>query len=174
MKSENITMAIKRTSKWQLREHSVIRKQCSGQLGTLTKLVHVGVFQGEPVFVPTDGGGQFLDVRFEHSDMLWPWSGFLALYVYVKSYGSAYNGTASGEATFTIVSPPMPGETEERTSLVKLPIKVNVIPTPPRCVDVACLFIVTKPTDLCMAAHPTAGKSMPAADKASMVCRTLL
>jgi membrane-bound transcription factor site-1 protease len=86
------------------------------------------------LYVPTNEGGKFLDVRFEHSDLLWPWSGFLALYVYVRSEGSAFNGTATGEATFTIVSPPMPGETEDRRSTVKLPITVAVIPVPPRCI----------------------------------------
>lgn len=73
-----------------------------------------------------------MDVRFEHSDLLWPWSGFLALYVYVRAEGKTFNGTATGEASFTIISPPMPGETEERKSKVTLPITVAIIPTPPR------------------------------------------
>ena len=84
------------------------------------------------MFTPTDNGGKHLDVRFEHSDLLWPWSGFLALYIYVRPSGSTFNGTASGEVSFTIVSPPMPGELSERLSLVTLPITVAVIPTPPR------------------------------------------
>lgn len=91
-----------------------------------------GVFEAEPLFVPTDEGGKLLDVRFEHSDLLWPWSGFLAIYIYVRPEGESFNGTASGEASFTIVSPPMPGETEDRKSVVRLPLTVNIIPTPPR------------------------------------------
>ncbi len=91
-----------------------------------------GIFEAEPLFIPTNEGGKLLDVRFEHSDLLWPWSGFLALYVYVRAEGEAFNGTATGEASFTIISPPMPGETEERKSKVILPITVAVIPTPPR------------------------------------------
>ena len=104
---------------------------CNGCTQSLS-IQPAGVFEAEPLFTPTDEGGKYLDVRFEHSDMLWPWSGFLALYVYVRPEGAAYNGTASGEASFTIISPPMPGETEKRTSLVKFPIKAAIIPTPPR------------------------------------------
>ena len=91
-----------------------------------------GSFEAEPLYVAKDDGGKLLDVRFEHSDLLWPWSGFLALYIYVRAEGVGYEGTASGEISFTIVSPPMPGETEERKSTVKLPISVGVIPTPTR------------------------------------------
>ena len=43
-----------------------------------------GVFESEPVFEPQNGGGRLLDVRFEHSIQLWPWSGFLALYIQVR------------------------------------------------------------------------------------------
>ena len=64
--------------------------------------------------------------------MLWPWSGYLALYIRVKDEGAAFNGTAKGEVTFTIRSPPAPGETAPRTSTVTLPLKAKVIPTPPR------------------------------------------
>ena len=43
-----------------------------------------GVFESEPVFEPLNEGGRLLDVRFEHSIQLWPWSGFLALYIQVR------------------------------------------------------------------------------------------
>ena len=36
-------------------------------------------------------------MRFEVSLQLWPWSGFLALYLRVKDSGAAYEGVASGE-----------------------------------------------------------------------------
>lgn len=106
--------------------------------------LRAGKFEGEPKFTPVDEGGKLLDVRFEHSTQLWPWSGFLALYIRVRAEGSTFNGTASGTVNFTIVSPPMPGETELRRSTVLLPINVAVIPTPPRCriqpLPCACRF----------------------------------
>lgn len=92
----------------------------------------VGKFEAPPLFKATNGAGKHLDVRFEHSDILWPWSGFLALYIYVRTEASSLSDTAMGEVSFTIVSPPMPGEEQHRKSLVKLPITVEIIPTPPR------------------------------------------
>lgn len=92
----------------------------------------LGVFEAEPIFKATNNAGKFLDVRFEHSDVLWPWSGFLALYIYVREEASSLADTATGEVSFTIVSPPMPEETEDRRSLVTMPLTVEIIPTPPR------------------------------------------
>lgn len=71
-------------------------------------------------------------MRFEHSDVLWPWSGYLALYIYVRTDAASMADVATGEVSFTIVSPPMPGEEVDRKSVVTLPITVEIIPTPPR------------------------------------------
>lgn len=49
-----------------------------------------GVFAEEPTFISTNEGGRLLDVRFEHSNLLWPWSGFLALYVRVSPEGATF------------------------------------------------------------------------------------
>ena len=49
-----------------------------------------GTFAEEPIFTSTNEGGRFLDVRFERSLQLWPWSGFLALYIRVTQEGSQY------------------------------------------------------------------------------------
>lgn len=91
-----------------------------------------GWFEDEPVFTPANEGGQLLDIRFEHSDQLWPWSGFLALYVRVRDAGAAFAGLAVGEVAFTVVSPPLRGENQPRRSLVRLPLALDIIPTPPR------------------------------------------
>ena len=195
-----------------------------------------GWFEDEPVFTAGNEGGALLDIRFEHSEQLWPWSGFLALYVRVRDAGVTFSGQArrlhlpppcrirvrvglrwdlgqelalahvrlpglalvrlpgavcararrrrhvfrpgapvasttnivafalvpclpfarcnsslservasgktspeqsiarqaAGEVAFTIVSPPVKGETAQRRSLVRLPIILDIIPTPPR------------------------------------------
>lgn len=36
-----------------------------------------------PVFKPTDEGGRALHVTFNYSEVIWPWSGYLAVYVQV-------------------------------------------------------------------------------------------
>ena len=36
-------------------------------------------------------------MRFEYSEQLWPWSGYLALYIRVTAAGRQTTGTAEGE-----------------------------------------------------------------------------
>ena len=84
--------------------------------------------------VAASGGdlGAHVDVRFEFSDVLWPYSGYLAFYARVKPSAKKSEGIASGTITFTVLSPPGPGETELRRSTVNVPVKFQVVPTPPR------------------------------------------
>ena len=102
-----------------------------------------GWLEAAPVWTPTDGDdgddgdrssdlGKHLDVRFEFSDVLWPYSGYLAFYARVKKSASALEGVASGVITFTVLSPPGPDETTLRRSTVHVPVKFQVIKTPPR------------------------------------------
>ena len=49
------------------------------------------------MYKPTNTDGALLDVRFEYSEQLWPWSGFLALYIRVTAAGQQTTGTAEGE-----------------------------------------------------------------------------
>jgi membrane-bound transcription factor site-1 protease len=76
--------------------------------------------------------GKHLDLRFEYPKKLWPWSGYLALYVRVKEDSSKFSGTAEGTVKFEVVSPPGPGERTERRSTVTLTLRAPVIETPPR------------------------------------------
>lgn len=94
--------------------------------------MYAGKFSGPPTFTPTNAVAQHLTVDFEYSNVLWPWSGFLALYIRVLPEASAVDDVASGEVMFEIVSPPAPGEKEARRSKVVLPVTVKIIPTPPR------------------------------------------
>ena len=49
------------------------------------------------MYKATNAEGGLLDVRFEYSGQLWPWSGFLALYIRVTAAGRQTTGTAEGE-----------------------------------------------------------------------------
>lgn len=82
--------------------------------------------------IRSDDLGKHLDVRFEFSDVLWPYSGYLAFYARVKKSASGLEGVASGVITFTVLSPPGPDETTLRRSTVRVPVKFQVIKTPPR------------------------------------------
>uniref|UniRef100_A0A6I8S805 Membrane-bound transcription factor site-1 protease n=1 Tax=Xenopus tropicalis TaxID=8364 RepID=A0A6I8S805_XENTR len=78
--------------------------------------------------------GDNIEVAFSYSSVLWPWSGYLAISISVAKKASSWEGIAQGHIMVTVASPE---ENEskngaEQFSTVKLPIKVKIIPTPPR------------------------------------------
>ncbi|KAK9693480.1 Subtilase family [Popillia japonica] len=88
---------------------------------------------GKPQWFPyTPQHGELVDVAFSYSEMLWPCSGWLAVSLSVNVDGVNYDGLAQGHISLTIESPPGSGETEPRQSTVILPVRVKIIPTPPR------------------------------------------
>lgn len=76
--------------------------------------------------------GDLLELGFTYSDILWPWSGFLAIHIRVIEDGKNERTIAEGVVRFTVRSPPHIGETSERISNLEIPIRVQIIPTPPR------------------------------------------
>jgi membrane-bound transcription factor site-1 protease len=50
----------------------------------------------------------------------------------VSPEGAAFNGSAHGTITFTVESPPRPGDPAPLRSTVKVPLTAAIIPTPPR------------------------------------------
>ncbi|XP_017891773.1 membrane-bound transcription factor site-1 protease isoform X1 [Ceratina calcarata] len=79
-----------------------------------------------------NGNGDRIDVSVTHSDVLWPWSGWLAVAITVPSAARDWQGIALGHISVTIESPPSAGEEKVRQSKIELPLKAKVIPTPPR------------------------------------------
>nr|XP_050867945.1 membrane-bound transcription factor site-1 protease isoform X2 [Vespula vulgaris] len=79
-----------------------------------------------------NGNGERIDISLTHSDVLWPWSGWLAVSITVPSSSRDWQGIAQGHISITIKSPPSDGEEESRQSTIELPLKAKVIPTPPR------------------------------------------
>jgi membrane-bound transcription factor site-1 protease len=49
-----------------------------------------------PVFKATDEGGRLLHVTFKHSEIIWPWSGYLAVFVEVSVRASRTQGFVAG------------------------------------------------------------------------------
>ncbi|XP_029781153.1 membrane-bound transcription factor site-1 protease isoform X2 [Suricata suricatta] len=83
-------------------------------------------------YLPQNGDN--IEVAFSYSSVLWPWSGYLAISISVTKKAASWEGIAQGHVMVTVASP---AEVEsksgtEQTSTVKLPIKVKVIPAPPR------------------------------------------
>ncbi|XP_035231540.1 membrane-bound transcription factor site-1 protease-like [Stegodyphus dumicola] len=117
---------------------------CSQPLyyGGLPTIVNVTILNGmgvsgkivnKPQWHPyTPQYGHHLEVALSYSDILWPWSGYIAVHISVSSMAANWEGIAQGHISFTVESPPEEGETEVRKSYIKLPLKVKIIPTPPR------------------------------------------
>lgn len=79
---------------------------------------------GKPQWYPyTPQFGQYLDVSVTHSELLWPWSGWMAVSIAVNSNGANYEGLAQGHVNLTIESPPESGSSEPRQSSVQLTIR---------------------------------------------------
>ncbi|XP_075216075.1 membrane-bound transcription factor site-1 protease isoform X1 [Lycorma delicatula] len=92
-----------------------------------------GRILGKPQWYPyIPQFGQHLEVSLTYSEVLWPWSGWLGVSLSVTRIASSWTGLAQGHVELTVESPPDEGETEPRTSTIKLAIKVQIIPTPPR------------------------------------------
>ncbi|XP_071958480.1 membrane-bound transcription factor site-1 protease-like isoform X2 [Antedon mediterranea] len=110
--------------------------------GGMPSVVNVTILNGmgvsgriidKPVWHPyTPQNGNYIEVAISHSSLLWPWSGFLAVSLTVSKDAAGWGGIAQGRITLTVESPPQNGEDAPRRSHLKLPIKVKIVPTPPR------------------------------------------
>jgi len=92
-----------------------------------------GKVLSDPTWHPyTPHMGQYLDIAFTYSDNIWPWAGWLAIHISVKPEAALFEGIAAGHVTLEVQSPQSTGEEESLTSSVNLPLRVKIIPTPPR------------------------------------------
>lgn len=74
--------------------------------------------------------GNLLNVSISHSDVLWPWSGWMSLHITVNEYGGDFEGLAQGHVSITIESISTNGE--RINSSVSFSLRCKIIPKPPR------------------------------------------
>ncbi|XP_023211189.1 membrane-bound transcription factor site-1 protease-like [Centruroides sculpturatus] len=92
-----------------------------------------GKIIGKPLWHPyTPQFGHYLKIAFSYSEVLWPWSGYLAVHLSAVESAIHWEGIAQGHISLTVESPPQDGEVESHQSSIKLPVRVKIIPTPPR------------------------------------------
>ncbi|XP_057750293.1 subtilisin-like protease SBT6.1 [Arachis stenosperma] len=91
----------------------------------------IGYVEGPPTWHPSDEVGNLLSIHFTHSEIIWPWTGYLALHMQIKEEGAQFSGIIEGNVTLTVSSPPAQGE-RPQTSICVLQLKLKVVPTPPR------------------------------------------
>lgn len=119
---------------------------CSQPLyhGSVPIIVNVTILNGmgvtgfinkRPQWHPYSGfNGHYLDVAISYSDILWPWSGWIALHLSVSSLASDWEGIVRGHLSLTVESS-SEDEGNTNSTLISeliLPIKAKIIPTPPR------------------------------------------
>ncbi|XP_052062556.1 membrane-bound transcription factor site-1 protease-like [Mytilus californianus] len=106
---------------------SIVNVTILNGMGVSGKIVNKPEWQP---YVPQHG--THIEVAFTYSSSLWPWSGYLAVSITVSKSGATWDGIAEGQITLTVESPPEYDEAEPRRTELRLPVKVKIIPTPPR------------------------------------------
>lgn len=93
----------------------------------LTSLLHTLIYSGRGLVL-----SQYQLVSGYTLNTVRPY--YLNCYIHtaISEEASQWEGTAQGHITFTVESPPGEGEDEPRRSAVNLPVKVRIVPTPPR------------------------------------------
>lgn len=92
----------------------------------------IGYVDGSPSWHPLNEDGNLLNIHFTYSEVIWPWTGYLALHMQIKEEGAQFSGVIEGNVTVKVYSPPSSGEKAVRTSTCVLQLRLKVIPTPPR------------------------------------------
>uniref|UniRef100_A0A7N0TYX2 Uncharacterized protein n=2 Tax=Kalanchoe fedtschenkoi TaxID=63787 RepID=A0A7N0TYX2_KALFE len=92
----------------------------------------IGYVDGPPMWHPSSEDGNLLTIHFTYSEVIWPWTGYLALHMQIKEEGAKFSGEIEGNVTLNVFSPPAQGEKVIRRSTCVLKLKIKVIPTPPR------------------------------------------
>lgn len=92
----------------------------------------IGYVDGPPTWHPLGEEGNLLNIRFTYSEVIWPWTGYLALHMQIKEEGAKFSGEIEGNVSVSVYSPPARGEKNSRRSTCMLQLKLKVVPTPPR------------------------------------------
>lgn len=92
----------------------------------------IGYVKSTPKWHPSNEEGNLLSIHFTYSEIIWPWTGYLALHMQIKDEGSQFFGEIEGNVTLQVHSPPPQGEKSPRISTCVLHLKLKVVPTPAR------------------------------------------
>ncbi|GFP86875.1 membrane-bound transcription factor site-1 protease [Phtheirospermum japonicum] len=96
----------------------------------------IGYVENPPIWLPFSEEGNLLSIHFTYSDVIWPWTGYLALHMQIKEEGVHFSGEIEGNVTVNIYSPSAEGEKIPRKSTCVLRLKLKVVPTPQRSLRV--------------------------------------
>ncbi|KAG6389367.1 hypothetical protein SASPL_150835 [Salvia splendens] len=66
----------------------------------------IGYVDGPPMWLPDSEEGNLLNIQFTYSDVIWPWTGYLALHMQIKEEGVHFSGEIEGNVTVNVYRPP--------------------------------------------------------------------
>ena len=91
---------------------------------------------GSPTFkFKNENDAKHLHVEFTHSDVIWPYHGYLGVHMTVPSESNTFEGVVEGTVSIKVESPPLfgsPKGTKPLQGIATATVKVKIIPTPPR------------------------------------------
>ena len=76
--------------------------------------------------------GDKISVSVSISSLLWPWFGYMAVYISVLDHAKDWEGEAAGQLVLTVESEHKNNDNKTLKSTILFPIRVVIIPTPPR------------------------------------------
>uniref|UniRef100_A0A336MN80 Membrane-bound transcription factor site-1 protease n=1 Tax=Culicoides sonorensis TaxID=179676 RepID=A0A336MN80_CULSO len=95
-----------------------------------------GHIRDPPTWYPYENhNGHFLNVSVTYSKILWPWSGWMAVQIVSTEASEKFEGIAQGHislSVYSLVQEPNTGNEKTVKSTIRFPIKVRIIPRPPR------------------------------------------
>lgn len=84
-----------------------------------------GTIESPPHWLPEDDLGEHLTVSVAFPDTLWPYFGSVGVLIEVNEFAANATGTASGSLSLSV-------RNGGQLSLVRVPIRVDIVPTPER------------------------------------------
>ncbi|KAH8295715.1 hypothetical protein KR018_005650 [Drosophila ironensis] len=87
---------------------------------------------GSPKWIPdVEQHGQFLQISTRFSPTLWPWTGWMAVYIAVNKEGENFEGVCKGSISVVVESFKL-ASNDSDIAEVTFPLTIKVTPTPPR------------------------------------------
>ena len=69
-----------------------------------------GYVVNKPIWQPyISANGKMIEVSLSYSQIIWPWSGWLAISVSISEFGAKFTGESAGQITLTISTPSVSG-----------------------------------------------------------------
>ncbi|THG14967.1 hypothetical protein TEA_018976 [Camellia sinensis var. sinensis] len=78
----------------------------------------IGYVESPPTWHPSNEVGNLLSIHFTYSDVIWPWTGYHAVYLQIKEEGAQFSGEIEGNVTIDVYSPRAQGEKGLRDTLL--------------------------------------------------------